>query len=51
MEYKIPADLLQAIVNILQEAPAKVSFKVLQAIDELTRQQSEVKAPPKQEKV
>lgn len=44
-EYKVSAELLQAIVNILQEAPAKVSFKVLQAIDLLIQQEQPPQIP------
>lgn len=44
MGYKISAELLQAIVNILQETPAKISFKVLSEIDSL------VKSQPQEEK-
>jgi hypothetical protein len=46
MQYQVSADLLQAIVNILNETPAKVSFNVLKAIDILVAEQSK----PKEEK-
>lgn len=45
MEYKIKAELLQAIVNLLQEMPYKVSFQVLNTVMmEITDQDASKKA-------
>lgn len=47
MEYKINAELLQAIIGLLEQMPAKQSFQVLKALDILVYQQSQKKEEKK----
>jgi hypothetical protein len=43
--YEISAQLLQEIVNILQELPAKTSFKTIQSILEIAKKAEMPEAP------
>lgn len=47
-QYQVSSELLQAIVNVLQELSAKVSYPLLKEIEKVTSEQNVPVAPPKE---